>query len=60
MAFELAAVRSSIANLNTFPFLRKRLDSGLLALHGLHFDLGSGQLLSLEQETGRFVDLAEI
>jgi carbonic anhydrase len=60
MAFELAAVRSSIANLNTFPFLRKRLDSGVLALHGLHFDLGSGQLLSLEQETGRFVDLAEI
>ena len=59
MAFEFAAVRSSIANLTTFPFLRKRLNSGLLSLHGLHFDLGSGQLLSLEQETGRFVDLAE-
>ena len=59
MAFELAAIRSSIANLNTFPFIQKRLESGLLSLHGLHFDLGSGQLLSLEQDTGRFVALAE-
>jgi carbonic anhydrase len=59
MAFELAAVRSSVANLKTFPFLRKRVESGLLSLHGLHFDLGSGQLLSLEQDTGRFVTFDE-
>jgi len=59
MAFELAAVRSSIANLKTFPFLRKRLEAGLLSLHGLHFDLGGGQLLSLEQDTGRFVAFDE-
>jgi carbonic anhydrase len=58
MAFEFAAVRSSIANLNTFPFIQKRMKDGLLALHGLHFDLGSGELLSLEQETGRFATLA--
>jgi carbonic anhydrase len=59
MAFELAAVRSSIANLGTFPFIQKRLKDGLLALHGLHFDLGSGALLSLEQGTGRFITLPE-
>lgn len=59
MAFEFAAVRSSIANLGTFPFIQKRLKDGLLALHGLHFDLGSGALLSLEQETGRFITLPE-
>jgi carbonic anhydrase len=57
MAFEFAAVRSSIANLNTFPFIQKRMKEGLLALHGLHFDLGSGELLSLEQESGRFATL---
>jgi carbonic anhydrase len=59
MAFELAAVRSSLANLRTFPFVRKRIEDGLLALHGLHFDLGSGRLLSLEPETGRFEAVTE-
>jgi carbonic anhydrase len=59
VAFEFAAVRSSLANLNTFPFIQKRMKEDLLALHGLHFDLGSGELLSLEQDTGRFVTFAE-
>jgi carbonic anhydrase len=59
MAFEFAVVRSSLANLRTFPLLREQEEKGLLALHGLHFDLGSGELLSLEQETGRFVAFAE-
>jgi carbonic anhydrase len=58
-AFEFAAVRSSIANLGTFPFIKKRVKEGLLVLHGLHFDLASGQLLSLEEETGRFAALTE-
>jgi carbonic anhydrase len=59
LAFEFAAVRSSLANLHTFPFIKKRMEEGLLALHGLHFDLGSGELLSLEQDTGRFAALPE-
>jgi carbonic anhydrase len=59
MAFELAAVRSSIANLHTFPFIQKRLKEGLLALHGLHFDLGSGDLLRFEEETAGFKALSE-
>ena len=42
LAFEFAAVRSSMANLGTFPFIQKRMKEGLLALHGLHFDLGYG------------------
>jgi len=54
MAFEFAVVRSSLANLRTFPLLREQEEKGLLALHGLHFDLGSGDLLSLEHDTGRF------
>ena len=58
-AFELAAIRSSLVNLRTFPFIRKREEDGLLALHGLHFDIGTGELLSLDQATGRFEPLAE-
>ncbi len=59
LAFEFAAVRSSLANLGTFPFIQRRIESGLLTLHGLHFDLASGELLSLEEETGRFLALSE-
>ncbi|HEU4476269.1 MAG TPA: carbonic anhydrase [Methyloceanibacter sp.] len=58
-AFELAAIRSSLANLRTFPFIRKREEDGLLALIGLHFDIGTGELLTLDQATGRFEPLAE-
>ena len=58
-AFELAAIRSSLANLQTFPFIRKREEDGLLALIGLHFDIGTGELLTLDQATGRFEPLAE-
>lgn len=58
-AFEFAAIRSSLANLRSFPFIRKREEAGLLALHGLHFDLGSGELLSLDHKTGRFELLEE-
>jgi len=58
-AFELAAIRASIANLRTFPFVVEREKAGLLALHGLHFDIGSGELLSLDERTGRFEPLPE-
>ncbi|HXG77935.1 MAG TPA: carbonic anhydrase, partial [Methyloceanibacter sp.] len=58
-AFELAAIRSSIANLRTFPFVREREEGGLLALHGLHFDIGSGALLALDPEAVRFAPLVE-
>jgi carbonic anhydrase len=59
MAFEFAAIRSSLANLRTFPFIKHGMKEGLLALHGLHFDLGSGELLSLQQDTGCFVAFDE-
>jgi carbonic anhydrase len=58
-AFELAAIRSSLANLRTFPFIQKREKEGLLELHGLHFDIGTGELLSLDPPTGRFEALRE-
>ena len=48
-----------MAKLRNFPFVRKREEAGLLALHGLHFDLGSGSLLALDEATGIFVSLGE-
>jgi carbonic anhydrase len=54
LAFELAAIRSSLANLRTFPFIREREEEGLLRLHGLHFDLASGQLVVLDEASERF------
>jgi carbonic anhydrase len=44
----------SFANLRTFPFIREREKEGLLRLHGLHFDLASGQLVVLDEASGRF------
>lgn len=58
-AFELAAIRSSLKNLRTFPFVRKAMEDGRLALHGLHFDIGAGELLQLDQSSGRFEPLVE-
>lgn len=43
--------------LRDFPFVRKREKAGLLALHGLHFDLASGGLLALDEATGSFAAL---
>jgi carbonic anhydrase len=57
VAFEFAAIRSSLANLRTFPFIRKREEVGLLSLHGLHFDLASGALLALDESQGGFIEL---
>ncbi len=59
VAFEFAAIRSSLAKLRTFPFIQEREAAGLLTLHGLHFDLGSGSLIALDEEAGNFVALTE-
>src|SRR5262249_37554608 len=56
-AFELAGIRSSLANLRTFPFIKEREKDGLLSLHGLHFDLASGALRTLDDGHGGFTDL---
>jgi carbonic anhydrase len=57
IAFEFAAIRSSLANLRTFPFIKKGETEGLLILHGLHFDLATGRLLALDEVQGGFTEL---
>ena len=57
-ALELASIRKSLANLRSFPALKEREGDGLLALHGLHFDIASGQLLALGDDD-HFVAVSE-
>lgn len=59
IAFELAGVRQSLANLRLFDALTEREAEGLLTLHALHFDIGSGVVLALDEDTDTFVPLPE-
>ena len=48
-ALELAAIRQSLANLRTFPFIAEREAAGKLSLHGCHFAIAEGQLFVLDE-----------
>src|SRR3546814_90264 len=50
---EREAIKVSLDNLMTFPWLRERAERGELALHGWHFDIPSGDLQRLD-ESGEF------
>ena len=53
-ALELAAIRLSLDNLKTFPFVAERVADGRLTLQGAHFDIADGILRVLDPDTGRF------
>lgn len=52
LAMELAAVRVSLANLRTFPFVREREAAGTLRLHGTYFAIRDGVLHVLGDSGG--------
>lgn len=54
---EKAGVKTSIANLRTFPFIKELEDRGELTLHGAHFEIPTGTLTLLDNESGQFVEL---
>ena len=54
-ALELAAIRVSIDNLRTFPFVREKEDAGELVIHGTFFDIADGFLRVLDPATGQFM-----
>lgn len=56
-ACEHAAIALSLENLMTFPWIRERVEAGVLALHGWYFDIGAGELLAYSQETASFKPL---
>ncbi len=57
VAFELAAIRSSLSNLRTFPFIAESEKAQLLELHGLHFDIATGTVMEVDEGSGKFAPL---
>ncbi|WP_372398863.1 carbonic anhydrase [Azospirillum sp. HJ39] len=51
---ERAAVRASVENLMTFPFVRERVEAGTLHIHGWWFDLENGEMWAIHPETRMF------
>ena len=52
---ELGAIKVSIANLRTFPFIAEREAAGELKLRGAYFAIAEGVLHVLDDEVGAFV-----
>jgi carbonic anhydrase len=51
---EWEAVKVSLANLRTFPWIADREAAGELALHGAHFSIAEGRLYVLDEADGKF------
>ncbi|WP_024514846.1 carbonic anhydrase [Bradyrhizobium sp. Tv2a-2] len=51
---EKAAVFRSLENLQTFPFVRARVESGELQLHGAYFGVAEGSLFVLDKQSKEF------
>lgn len=56
-ALEKQAVLVSLENLMTFPFVKDRVDSGALSLHGLWHDIGDGGVEAFDPARDAFVAL---
>lgn len=53
-AMEWEAVKLSLRNLRTFPFIAERESAGRLKLHGGHFSIAEGLLYLLDEAEGSF------
>src|SRR5690348_4825754 len=51
---EREAVKVSLANLRTFPWIAEREWAGSLRLHGAHFSIAEGRLYVLDEAEGTF------
>lgn len=58
-AAELASILHSLDNLMTYPWIRRRVEAGQLALHGWYFDLGSGTLLAYSPRKQEFLPILD-
>jgi carbonic anhydrase len=54
LALEQEAIKVSLANLRSFPFIAAREAAGAIKLHGAWFAIGSGELHVLDEATGEF------
>ncbi|MBI1212217.1 MAG: carbonic anhydrase [Alphaproteobacteria bacterium] len=53
-ASEYAVVKLSLKNLQTYPWVRERMEGGKLSLHGWHFAIFDGALVRLNPDTDQF------
>lgn len=56
-ACEQRAILVSLNNLMTFSWVRERVETGKLALHGWYFDIENGQLLQYDATTRNYIAL---
>ncbi|HZU50761.1 MAG TPA: carbonic anhydrase [Sphingomicrobium sp.] len=56
---EHEAVKVSLANLRTFPWIADRERAGELKLHGAHFSIAEGRLYLLDEAEGQFRPVTE-
>ncbi|HEX8938168.1 MAG TPA: carbonic anhydrase [Sphingomicrobium sp.] len=54
LEMEREAVKVSLANLRTFPWLSRREQAGELKLHGAHFSIAEGRLYILDEAEASF------
>ncbi len=54
LEMEWAAVKESLANLRTFPWIAERERDGRLMLHGAHFSIAEGRLYVLDEAEESF------
>ena len=56
---EKAAVFRSLENLQTFPFVRAKVEQGDLQLHGAYFGVAEGSLFVLDKQAKEFKSIAK-
>lgn len=56
-ACEQASIQVSLENLQTFPWIRERLQQGKLILYGWYFDIQTGKVLAYNPSLGHFEPL---
>ena len=54
---EQETVAISLANLMTFPWVRERVETGQLMLHGWFYDMEDGKLFRLDPVTNTFQEV---
>lgn len=54
-ALERIVIRQSLGNLLTFPFVKDRVEAGELSLHGAWFDISTGELWTMNGDSGDFI-----
>jgi carbonic anhydrase len=55
---EQKGIQQSLQNLMTFPWIKKRVESGRLKLHGWRYDLSSSQLCEMDEINGTLTKIS--